>query len=228
MQDDERFKALAGVLKEFQSAGILKDLILVGNWCFYFYHLEFQVPIPDLKADEVDFQIPAPKEATADSQMTPLMKRMGFAPTLNRSNDFIVYDHPDLRVEFLASELGRNFDHAREIRRLNIKAEALRHLNILAEHPRTIAYDGMEIRVPQPAIFALHKLIVCGRPPKKEKEKKELEAAFALFDCLFPRPEELERMKAILKTLPKASLHSIQRVAENSYPKLAELAATFF
>jgi hypothetical protein len=45
----EKFDLLVKVLGDFQDAGILKHLVLVGSWCQDFYRYQFGNPkeIPD-------------------------------------------------------------------------------------------------------------------------------------------------------------------------------------
>lgn len=125
-------------------------------------------------------------------------------------------------MEFLVPELGRGHDKAQDVRKLHVKAQGLRYLNLLADYPRNISYKGLSICVPEPAAFALHKLIVSSRRTEEAKRQKDLDAAIALFDCIYSKPQELDRMKAILKNLPKAWLRTISSLARKHYPRLAE------
>ena len=48
------------VLKEFHKAGVLKDLVLIGSWCHYFYRAYFNdaPEIPLVRTLDLDFLIP--------------------------------------------------------------------------------------------------------------------------------------------------------------------------
>ena len=130
--------------------------------------------------------------------------------------------HKELQVEFLVPELGRGGKRAREIKNLHIKAVALRYLSMLLDFPLLIHHEDLRIRVPEPAAFALHKLIVSEQRKNKEKQKSDLEAALGLLDYLYSKPDGASRIKTILKSLPKSWVKTIGSIAGKQHPKLAE------
>ncbi len=85
-----------------------------------------------------------------------------------------------------------------------------------------MTYEGLCIQVPEPAVFALHKLIISVRRLNKEKAKKDLEMAIGLLDFLYAKPREVGRIKSILRTIPKKWLQTILSVSEKHFPKLNE------
>ena len=56
MAEKEQFEILLKVLKRFQEAGILKDLMLIGSWCLQFYRYHFEDPerLPAFRTLDVD------------------------------------------------------------------------------------------------------------------------------------------------------------------------------
>lgn len=46
---EEQFDILRTVLRKFQEAGILSELMLIGSWCLYFYRLEFKNAFPAIR-----------------------------------------------------------------------------------------------------------------------------------------------------------------------------------
>ena len=140
MAEKEQFEVLSQVLRQFHSAGVLKDIMLIGSWCLYFYRHEFENPksIPAVRTLDADFLIPSQRKIESEMDVPTALRNLGFAPTFNRSNGLVVYDHPQLRVEFLIPEIGKGFEKPQEIKKLHIKAIGLRYLNLLAEHPRSL------------------------------------------------------------------------------------------
>lgn len=134
----------------------------------------------------------------------------------------IKFDHPDLRVEFLVPELGRGHIRPLEIKKLGIRAQGLRYLNFLSSYPRIISYEDIHVRVPEPAAFALHKLIISARRLNKEKAARDLEMAISLLDFLYAKPREVGRIKSILRTVPHKWLQSILSVSKKHFPRLNE------
>ena len=225
MEKKEQFEILLRVLRRFQKAGVLDELILIGSWCLYFYRFHFQdtPSIPPVRTMDVDFLIPHISRIRKEIDIPVILKEEGFLPVFNRSNGIVKYNHPDLLVEFLLPELGKGGERAREIKNLHIKAVALRYLNLLLDHPLSVKYEGLEVRVPDPAVFALHKLIVSSRRAKAEKRAKDLEAAIGLLDFLWDRPGEIERMKKIVGSMPQTWRTLIRSVADKHYPPVSQM-----
>jgi len=225
-KEEKQFKVLLEVLEKFHSAGILQELMLIGSWCLYFYRLEFEkvAAFPAIRTLDVDFLIPHPRHLKKEANVPSLLKGMGFVPTFNRSSGLVVYDHEELRVEFLVPELGKGSQKPQDVKTLGVKAIGLRYLNLLTEHPRIVIYQKLHIKVPEPAAFALHKLIIGTRRLNKDKAKKDLEMAVGLLEFLYTKPREITRIKSILRELPATWLQAALSVSEKQFPGLNETA----
>lgn len=224
MADNAQFEILFRVLKRFQESGILKELMLIGSWCLYFYQrsLKDASSLPALKTLDVDFLIPRISGITRETDIPELLKSEGFIPTFNRANGMVKYGHPELQVEFLVPELGRGGTEPREIPKLHIKAQPLRYLNFLSEHPLLLLYQGLNLRVPEPAAFALHKLIISQRRKKEAKAERDLEMAVGLLTILFEEKPQRERVLSILENLPEKWAAKILSVSKVHFPALNE------
>ena len=223
-KEEKQFKILLDILSKFQSIGILQDFMLIGSWCLYFYQFEFKKRdgFSALRTLDVDLLIPDHPALRKEIDIPAILKEMGFVSTFNRSSGLIVYDHEELRVEFLIPELGRGYDKPQEIKKFHVKAVALRFLNLLTAYPRIIAHRDLLVKVPEPAAFALHKLIISQRRLKKEKADKDLEMAVSLLEFLYAKPKEVSRIKSILRTIPKKWLGAILSISKTHFPKLNE------
>lgn len=224
MAEKQQFEILLRVLKRFQEAGVLKDLMLIGSWCLQFYRYHFENPdkLPAFRTLDVDFLIPHASKIKTDVNIPEILRREGFVPSFNRSNDIVKYDHRELRVEFLVPELGKG-GRSKEIKTLHVKAVALRYLNLLLDYPLLVQYEGLEVRVPEPAVFALHKLIVSSRRAKAEKRSKDLEAAVGILEFLWDKPREVEKIKSILSKIPQSWRKLIASTAGRHYPPVSEI-----
>lgn len=225
MAEKEQFEILLQVLKRFQEAGVLKDLMLIGSWCLQFYRYHFENPekLPAFRTLDVDFLIPHVSKIKREVDIPEILKKEGFVPTFNRASGIVKYNHRELQVEFLLPELGRGGHRVREINNLHIKAVALRYLNLLLVYPLLIKYKGLEVRVPEAAVFALHKFIVSSRRAKAEKRSKDLEAAVGILDFLWQDPKEVEKVRNILKDMPPSWRKLIAQVADKHYPPVVGL-----
>ena len=228
-KEEKQFNVLLQILKQFHSAGILQDMMLIGSWCLYFYRREYEgvTALPAIRTLDVDFLIPHHRHLRKDADIPSLLKEMGFVSTFNRSSGLVVYDHEDLRVEFLIPELGRGHQKPQEVKALGVKALALRYLNLLTEHPRIVIYQGLHIKVPEPAVFALHKLIISARRVNKEKARRDLEMAVGVLEFLYKKPGEIKRIKSILRAIPRKWLQTLLSVSDKHFPQLNETAGDF-
>ena len=219
MSRDDQFEILLLVLRRFQEKGILSELMLIGSWClqFYRYHFDNPAKLPAFRTLDVDFLIPHPSKIRTEADIPEILKKEGFAPTYNRASGIVKYNHKELQVEFLIPELGKGGERAREIKRLHIKAAALRYLTMLLDHPLLVHYEGLQVRIPEPAAFALHKLIVSERRKNKEKQKSDLETAVGLLTFLFEDPDQIKRIRSILKNRPQKWVGHICSVSQKAF-----------
>ena len=224
MAKEEQFEILLTVLQKFQEAGILTDLMLIGSWCLQFYRYHFKHPekLPAFRTLDVDFLIPHASRIKTKVDVPEILRKEGFSPTYNRSSGIVKYNHKELQVEFLVPELGKGGDIAREIKNLHIKAVALRYLNMLLDYPLLVNYEGLQVRVPEPAAFTLHKLIISQRRKNKDKQKTDLEMAIGLLNFLYEQPNEIVRVESILNTVPNKWRASILSVCKKHFPIIAE------
>ncbi len=226
MAEKNQFDLLKQILLKFQSQDILQDVMLIGSWCLYFYQLDFDKTdkIQRVRTLDVDLLISANQKISRDVNVPEILQEMGFVKTINRANDLVVYDHPDLRVEFLIPEVGRGSDKPKMIKKLNVNAQSLRYLNLLLDYPKIISDGQLHVKVPQPAAFVLHKLIVSTRRKETAKKNKDLETAVNLLEFLYTKPAEVNRIKSILRTIPNGWKRTILSVSADHFPRLNETA----
>jgi len=60
--EKKQYKLCIEILKRFHKAGILKDIIVIGSWCFYFYKYYFTnspyIDVSTVKTRDIDFLVP--------------------------------------------------------------------------------------------------------------------------------------------------------------------------
>ena len=128
--------------------------------------------------------------------------QMGFlpVPSMNPKDpatSFKVRGHP-LRVDLLTPEKKPGQVRPFYIRRFQVAAQPLRFLDYLISHPvkgAVVDGGGILVNVPQPARFALHKLIISGEREvtAHSKVQKDLfQAAQLLTVLLEERPGDLQ------------------------------------
>lgn len=182
------------VLQRLDGAGVLEELVLVGSWCTFFYNSYFEgkAKLSALRTRDMDFLVRRPPRFKTKVEVGALLKDLGFLPDL-RAEGCVSLSHPDLIIDFLVAERGKGEEATVPVPALGIHAQPLRFLDFLSRDTIVVNHEGLDIRLPHPASFALHKLIVSGRRAKPEKANKDLRQALELLDVLISlgRPKEL-------------------------------------
>lgn len=189
---EKRYALCLDVLKRFQDAGILQEVILVGSWCMHFYRDYFKGVkyMPTIRTRDIDFAVPTPIRIKKRVDVAELLKDEGFLVQFSGGRGFQKLVHPELIVEFLVPEKGRGIDKPYPIPQLGTNAQALRFLDFLIENTIVIDSEGLRVRIPHPAAFGLHKLIVSGRRnDKKEKAAKDIKEGVAVLTALVEQDE---------------------------------------
>ncbi len=192
--EKQQYDLCREVLRRFNEAGLLKDLVLIGSWCIYFYQDYFEgTPYIDhvsFKTRDLDFLIPHPHHMKAKVDIPELLEDLGFVIDLKGSKGYIQLNHPDLILEFLIEEKGRGLDKPFPLPKLGLNATALRFLNLLLENTIVVKMDGIRLTVPHPANFALHKLIISQRRSRQEKAIKDKNTAREILSALIKQGEQ--------------------------------------
>lgn len=191
------------VLERLAKAGVLADIVLVGSWCLEGYQSYFgrKTPLTTLRTRDIDFLVPRPSHIRTSVDVPALLADLGFVIDFHRGG-YIRLIHPELIVEFLVPERGRGTDQPVRLPKLNVNAQALRFLNLLADSPITATLEGIRVRMPHPAAFALHKLLIAPRRQGRTgKQAKDLEAAIAVLEALHAHGET-ESVKRHFEAVP--------------------------
>jgi len=98
--------------------------------------------------------------------------------------------HPELIIEFLVPERGRDSDGLYSLTPLGMNAQPLRFMDILIKNTIRIKIENFYLQVPHPAAFALHKLIISQRRMLDDKKDKDITQALNVLNTLIKKGEE--------------------------------------
>lgn len=215
--EKNQFKLCLEVLRRLSRAGVLKDVILIGSWCMPFYQNYFAGVeySPAIRTRDIDFLISNPHKIRIDVNIPDLLKDLGFIVGYKGTRGYIRLEHPDLIVEFLSPEKGRGTDKPIPIPKLGVNAVALRFLSLLADNIITVQIQDINISLPHPANFALHKLIIFQRRPKEEKALKDMNAAVEILNALIKKGEAEIIRKVFNSLIPKWQKKVIKGLEES-------------
>jgi len=204
------------VLKIFAANGLFDEGIeLIGSWSFLVYQNYLGARSLPFVTHDVDFLIPNPFHGKDHPELLEQLERLGFRHDF-RSDGSIFLWKSDFVIEFLTPERGSGSPHAINIKKLGLKATPLRYVGLLLEDPVTVSVEGIKVRVPNPANYFFHKLIVSARRKNPAKSGKDLEQAICTSIIVKP-----EAMVSRFKKFPKGWQADIRKVlarAEKSLP----------
>ena len=225
--EKNQYKLCLEVLRRLNRAGVLEDVILIGSWCIPFYKGYFSgiKYSPLIRTRDVDFLVPYPRNIKVDVSIPDLLKDLGFIIGYRGPEGYIKLEHPDLVVEFLSPERGKGTDKPISIPKLGINAVALRFLNLLTENTIKVTIENVDIRLPHPANFALHKLIIFQRRFKEDKAIKDRNAAIKILKALIDKGEEVSIKQVFNSMIPKWQKKVIKGLEEDKEKKILSLLA---
>jgi len=192
--EKKQYELCLEVLRRFEKAGVLKEFILIGSWCVYFYEDYFKsVPYIDhvsLRTRDLDFLVSHPSQIKTKVDIPELLQDLGFIVDFRGSQGYIKLNHPDLILEFLIQERGRGLDKPYPLPKLGLNATALRFLGFLTGNTITVNANGVPLKIPHPTNFSLHKLIIAQRRVKQEKALKDNNMARGILRALIAKGEQ--------------------------------------
>ncbi|MCE5300027.1 MAG: nucleotidyltransferase domain-containing protein [Spirochaetia bacterium] len=182
--EKSQYDLVVEILRRFNEKGILGDMVLIGSWATVFYEKYFNAPqySASIKTRDIDFALPRRIPARENVDIPELLYDMGFIVKYFGDNGLMKLDHPGLILEFIVPEAGAGSELPYRIKQLGINAQPLRYMNMLTENTITIDFEGMNMMLPHPVVYALHKFIIFKRRKKQEKSDKDPESALKVFN----------------------------------------------
>lgn len=203
-----------GLLRLFEELGLWKDgVALIGSWSFLLYQRHLGVRSLPLRTQDIDFLLPRPYPAQREIDLTKALEGLGFRVGRNAdgSNYFM---HPELKLEFLSPERGKGDADAPPVRALGVRASSLRFMDMLLKDSIIVRESGINVRVPSPLAFCLHKLIIAQRRTKRDKREKDIQQAVYVLEIVKPQ----------LRAGPGLAVRQVEAVgAQESCPSVGSL-----
>lgn len=151
-------------------------------------------------------------------QVSKALQQHGFI-MIPDNNGLMKFDYlGELEVEFLLQErgVGQNKPYKTA---LNVTAQGLRHMDILLEYCISVNYNGLDVEVPMPFAYILHKLIINSQR-QPYKQEKDADAVGSLFNAIS------EDVKNQMLLVYKTELTKKERIAIietcNRFPEILE------
>ncbi|MBU0714919.1 MAG: nucleotidyltransferase domain-containing protein [Verrucomicrobia bacterium] len=180
--EKKQYELCREVLRRLDQCGLLNNLIMIGSWCLLFYKDYFQQSSyrAAIRTRDLDFLIPLPQRFAVKVDLHDLLRDLGFVINFKGQDGWITLQHPDLIIEFLIPERGRGTHKPVLVPDLGVNAQSLRFLDFLATDTIRVRFHDLILRVPHPANFALHKLIIASRRQSDKGERDRSQAVQVL------------------------------------------------
>ncbi|MFC1461052.1 GSU2403 family nucleotidyltransferase fold protein [Verrucomicrobiota bacterium] len=210
--EKKKYSLCLEVLRRMKKEGILEKVMLVGSWCIFLYedYFDEKTILPVLRTTDVEFLFPVPFDLERKTDLYELLKDLGFVLDYKGEQGYMIFQHPDLSLEFLAPARGRESDKPVPIEQLGINAQALRFMDALARNPIQMRFDDTTVTVPHPVDFALHKLLIAGRRKEKAKAEKDRSQATALLNALNDSGE-IKTVRTVYCAMPNSWRKTIKK-----------------
>ncbi len=213
-------RIISKILKVFADNGLFNEGVeLIGSWCFQLYQRYLGAKEFPLRTQDIDFLIPYPYHGNLHPDFITQLENLGFNCDFKRNGTLYLWN-ADLKIEFITSAKGKGLDDSIKIKKLGITAIPLRFVGLLLDNPITIRQNNVDVLVPNPANFCLHKLIVASRRRKIEKSIKDLQQAICTSVIV-----EKQEIQKLFNSLPKKWRRAILRMlerAKDALPLLVE------
>ena len=192
--------------------GLLDKIMLVGSWCIVLYEDYFKGKsiLPVIRTRDLEFLFPVPLNLDRKTDLYDLLKDLGFVLDYKGEQGYIIFQHPDLILEFLVPARGKEPDKPFPLKQLGINAQALRFMDALARNPIQILFNDVTVTLPHPVDFALHKLLIAGRRKERTKAEKDRAQAIALLIALNDSGE-IGTIRTVYDAMPKSWGKTIKR-----------------
>lgn len=196
--------------------------MLIGSWCEYFYQEYFESYQSQMKTTDFDFYVKNKHISNEKINISTSLANCGFERFDDYMTEKTIFKRDDNTIEFLTG-IDRNKKNIYSIKKLGIKAESLTRLDIFDNNYLDVKYKNMNIRIPTPAAYVIHKLIINSNR-KSEKSKKDLISIKGLLLKIKQSPDDFDSLKFIYNSavIGRKGRNKIDSICKNNDIKLFE------
>jgi len=170
---------MASVLELLDATRVLRSSLPIGSHAFAAYEGMLGVKSDKnlLETRDIDIGADLRMVRQGDLEVGTQLARAGFLeiPSLNHATPASSWQLPGkARIDFLVPMVGKGSGAPVRLPGLGVDADELRYLDYLIEEPAMavlLTKYGLLVQVPQPARYAIHKLLVAGSRPPSERAK---------------------------------------------------------
>ena len=178
MMEGMNYQAFWKFIMLLHDNDLLQYVEVVGSWCEYLYAQSGYLPgfTASLRTLDVDFLIKNLRRPIKKTNLSTVAANNGY--TIDR--DYLtgatkIYTPDLMEIEFLIEQKGAGAEPVLETN-MGVAAQTLHHMHVLKEFSIDLNIFGMDITVPAPEAYVIHKIIINEKRGKKsEKDRQSIE-----------------------------------------------------
>jgi hypothetical protein len=183
---------------------------IIGSWCFLLYQKFLSIEKYPLKTQDLDILIPLPYRGKP-FDFNDFFKKLGFSENFNPDGSIFFSGHR-MKVEFLGPEKGDGLKPPRYIKEIAITPQLLHYIDMLFEEPIILKVaKGVRAKVPTPAAFTIHKLIIATLFKRAGKREKDVRQAIYAGKYVLSERAEMKKLMRLWDRLPRPWKRKVSR-----------------
>lgn len=192
------YQAFWKFIKLLHDNDLLEHVIVIGSWCEYIYAQGGVLPDYSamIRTLDIDFLVKNMRKPTEKVNLSTIAQENGYTVDYDVMNETTKIYTPDLmEIEFLIEQKGSGVDPVIKTN-LGVNAQALHHVGMLKQHTITVPLFDMNITVPTPEAYTVHKIVINGsRGKKSEKDMNAVQNILPYLDH--------EKINIVIESLTK-------------------------
>lgn len=183
---------------------------IIGSWCFLLYQRLLPIEKYPLRTQDLDILIPLPYRGKP-LDLIDFFRKLGFSESFNPDGSVYFSGHK-MKVEFLGPGKGDGLKPAKYIKEIAITPQLLHYLDILFDEPLLLKVaTGVRAKVPAPAAFTLHKLLIANHFKRTNKKEKDLRQAIYAGKYVLSEHSETGKILRLWQRLPRPWKRKVNR-----------------
>ena len=196
--EEMNYQAFWKFIKLLHDNDLLEHVIVIGSWCEYIYAQGGVLPDYSamIRTLDIDFLVKNKRKPTEKVNLSTIAQENGYIVDYDVMNETTKIYTPDLmEIEFLIEQKGSGVDPVIQTN-LGVNAQALHHVGMLKQHTITVPLFDMNITVPTPEAYAVHKVVI--NESRGKKSEKDMNAVQNILSYL-----NRERLNVVIESLTK-------------------------
>lgn len=172
--ENAQYKDFWAFLRLLADNDLLKHVVVIGSWAEYLYAQAGVLPDfeANLRTLDIDFLVRNLRRPVPQANIAALAREAGYIVEQDILTETTkIYTPGFMEIEFLILQQGAGDTQTLKTN-LGVNAQALRHLSVLKEFTITVHLFEMDIHIPQPEAYVLHKIAINEQRNKKAEKDR--------------------------------------------------------